>query len=64
MSSAADTQRWDARITVLAEYPIFRGVKGGLSLKEKWGMFLSDTLHIMYMVHLTWRDKRNPLHAN
>jgi O-methyltransferase involved in polyketide biosynthesis len=52
MERAKDQEAWDSRITVMAEYPLFRNMKGSLSLKEKWGTFLSDTLKIMSMVHL------------
>jgi O-methyltransferase involved in polyketide biosynthesis len=52
LNRAAELHTWDSRITVLAEYPLFRGMKSGLSLREKWGTFLSDTLRIMSMVHL------------
>jgi O-methyltransferase involved in polyketide biosynthesis len=52
VAKAIGIQRWDGRITVVDEYPIFRGLKGTLSLKEKWGTFLSDTLRIMSMIHL------------
>ena len=47
-----DLESWDNRIKVLAAYPMFRNMKRGLSLKEKWGTFLSDRLKIMSMVHL------------
>jgi O-methyltransferase involved in polyketide biosynthesis len=49
---ARDMETWDRRIAVLAEYPIFRRLKHRLSLKERWGMLLSDVLGIMSMVHL------------
>lgn len=55
---ATEIQEWDRRITVLAEYPIFRGLKGGLSWKEKCGTFLSDTLRIMSMIHLRMLGER------
>jgi len=47
-----DLEAWDSRITVIAEYPMFRNMKGPLSSREKWGTFLSDALRIMSMVHL------------
>lgn len=47
-----DLERWDRRIVVLAEYPIFRNMKHGLSMKEKWGTLMSDLLGIMSMIHL------------
>jgi len=49
---AAELNEWDKRITVLEEYPLFLGLKRGLSFKEKWGTFMSDALKIMSMVHL------------
>jgi len=47
-----EIERWDKRIVLLESYPLFRGVKRGRSIKQKWGMFLSDTLGVMSMVHL------------
>lgn len=52
ISRPAETHQWDGRITVLAEHRIFRELKGALSLKKKWGAFLSDALRIMSMIHL------------
>ena len=49
---ASEILEWDRRITVVAEYPIFQGLKHKLSLKEKLGTFLSDTLGIMSMIHV------------
>ena len=49
---AKDIQRWDSRIAVIAQYPLFRNMKRGLSIKEKWATLVSDTLGIMSMVHL------------
>jgi O-methyltransferase involved in polyketide biosynthesis len=49
---AKDLEKWDSRIVVLAEYPSFQNMKHGLTVREKWGMFLSDRLGIMSMVHL------------
>ena len=50
--SGVEIEQWDPRIRVLAEYRLFRGVKGTMSFKERWGTFLSDTLRIMSMIHL------------
>jgi O-methyltransferase involved in polyketide biosynthesis len=47
-----ELERWDERIGLIESYPLFRGMKGGRSLKEKWGMLLSDTVRVMSMVHL------------
>ena len=52
LQRARDMQSWDSRIAVLADYPIFRNMKRGLSLHEMWGTFLSDALGIMSIVHL------------
>jgi O-methyltransferase involved in polyketide biosynthesis len=52
LSKASEIHGWDGRIAVLEEYPIFRGLKDKLTLRERWGTFLSDTLRIMSMVHL------------
>ena len=49
---AKDIQSWDSRIAVLAEYPMFRGMKRGMSLREKYGTMWSDWLSVMSMVHL------------
>ena len=49
---AKDLEQWDSRIGVVAEYPIFRNMRRGLSAGEKWGTWLCDALHIMSMVHL------------
>lgn len=59
ISRAADLQRWDPRITILAEYPMFRGMKRQLpSFKEKWGTFLCDRLRILSMIHLRMKTGR------
>jgi len=52
LQRAKDMESWDSRIVVISEYPIFRNMKGGLSISEKWGTMLSDALRIMSMVHL------------
>ena len=52
IESAKHIQTWDARITLVDEYRLFKGMKKGLSLRNKYGTFLSDRLNIMSMVHL------------
>lgn len=52
LERAKDLESWDSRIAVVAEYPIFRNMKRGVSLQKKWGMLLSDFLRIMSMIHL------------
>jgi O-methyltransferase involved in polyketide biosynthesis len=49
---ASDMEQWDRRISVVAEYPMFRNMRHRLILKEKWGTLMSDLLRIMWMVHL------------
>ncbi len=45
-------EEWNKRIKLINEYPLFKGFKKGYSIKEKYGMWLSDFLKIMLMVHL------------
>lgn len=52
LSRPSDLRAWDRRIAILAAYPLFRHFKKGLTMREKWGTFLSDTLRVMRMVHL------------
>jgi O-methyltransferase involved in polyketide biosynthesis len=52
IETAKHIQTWDKRITLVDEYPMFKGMKKGLSLRNKYGTFLSDRLKIMSMVHL------------
>jgi len=52
LENPREVATWDPRIEVMESYPLFRGMKRGRSLKEKWGMFLSDKLRAMSMVHL------------
>ena len=52
IETAKHIQTWDKRIMLLEEYPMFKGMKKGLSFKNKYGTFLSDRLKIMSMVHL------------
>ena len=49
---AKEMEQWDRRIAVVAEYPLFRNMRSALSMREKWGTFMSDALNIMSMVHL------------
>lgn len=49
---AQEMESWDNRIAVVAEYPIFRKMKRGHSIRDRWGMLMSDFLRIMSVVHL------------
>jgi O-methyltransferase involved in polyketide biosynthesis len=52
LQRAKDMERWDSRIAVVEEYPIFRNMRRALSVREKWGTLMCDALKIMSMVHL------------
>ena len=45
-------ESWGSRVAIAAEYPIFRNMKHGLTIKEKWGTLISALLGIMSMVRL------------
>ena len=45
-------EKWDKRIKLVKEFPMFRGMKKGYSLKTKYGLWVSDSLRIMSMIHL------------
>ncbi len=48
----ADIQKWNYKIKVVNEYPMFKKLTSGLSFKNKISAFISDRYKIMYMVHL------------
>ncbi|MFH1050019.1 MAG: class I SAM-dependent methyltransferase [bacterium] len=52
IKKAKDMEKWDDRIKVLKEFPMFRKMKKGFSLKGKYGLFMADCLKIMSLVHL------------
>ena len=52
IASAKQIPSWQNGITLLEEYPMFKRMRKGLSLRNKYGTFLSDRLHVMSMVHL------------
>ena len=49
---AAEIESWDARFAVVAVCPMFRGFGRELPAKARWGMWMSDKLKIMSMIHL------------
>ena len=59
IESAKHIQQWDKRITLMDEYPLFKGMKKELSFRNKYGTFLSDRLNIMFMVHLKFSNERS-----
>jgi hypothetical protein len=56
LRNASDLGEWDDRITILEEYPMFKYVKKGLSLKGKIRTIESDLLKIMSIVHLRFSE--------
>ncbi len=52
IKDAEQIESWDHRIKLFNEYPMFKGMKKGFPLKMKYGLWLSDFLRIMSMVHL------------
>jgi O-methyltransferase involved in polyketide biosynthesis len=49
-------EKWDTKIQLIDEYPMFREMKKGFPLKMKFGLMISDMLKIMSMVHLKMRS--------
>jgi hypothetical protein len=64
IKKARSMEGWDNRIHVVKEFPLFSGIKKGFPLKMKYGLWMSDFLRIMSMVHLRivfpkcWRTRR------
>lgn len=52
LQSVREMESWDSRITVVAAYPLFRNMKRTLSMREKLGTFVCDSMRLMSMVHL------------
>lgn len=52
IKSAKSIEKWDNRIQLVEEFPMFEGMKTGLPFKMKYGLWMSDLLKIMSMVHL------------
>jgi O-methyltransferase involved in polyketide biosynthesis len=52
IKNAALMERWDTRIHILKEFPMFRGMKKAFPLTMKYGLWMSDFLNIMSMVQL------------
>lgn len=53
--SARKIRQWDSRIILVDEYRIFRNVRKNLNFKNKIGTLISDSLNIMFMVHLRFK---------
>ncbi|MFZ1082940.1 MAG: class I SAM-dependent methyltransferase [Candidatus Kryptoniota bacterium] len=52
IKSAGSIEEWDEGIRLVKEFPMFKGMKRGLTLKMKYGLWMSDLLKIISMVHL------------
>ena len=52
IKSAGEIEAWDPRIREVAEFPMFRGFKKGYPFKTRYGLWMSDFLKVMSMVHL------------
>jgi O-methyltransferase involved in polyketide biosynthesis len=52
IKTARVIETWDPRIKRIAEFPMFRGFKKGYPLRMQYGLWMSDFLKIMSMVHL------------
>lgn len=52
LQKAADVCSWDPAIRMIRHYPLFRGMRRGLTFKEKIKTLQSDWLKIMFMVHV------------
>jgi O-methyltransferase involved in polyketide biosynthesis len=49
---ASDIPKWNNKIEVVREFPMYKRMKKGLSLRDKFAAYMSDRYKIMYMVHL------------
>ena len=52
IKSAKEIEAWDQRIKLITEVPMFKGFKKGYPPKTQYGLWWSDFLKIMSMVHL------------
>lgn len=52
INSASQMTKWNDKITVKKEYPMFKKLTKGLKYKNKLMAIISDHYKIMYMVHL------------
>lgn len=52
ISSGKEIKKWDRRIRLREEFPMFEGMKSGFPLRMKCALWVSDFLKIMSMVYL------------
>jgi O-methyltransferase involved in polyketide biosynthesis len=55
LQSSAEIPKWNSKIEVIKEYPMYKNMMKGLSLKNKLFARMSDNYKIMYMVHLRFK---------
>lgn len=57
VQTADEITKWNDKIEVVREYPIYKGMMKGLKkLKHKYMAYMSDKYKIMYMAHLRVRE--------
>ena len=52
VQTAGEIKKWNNKIAVIEEFPMFKNMTKGLSFKNKFYAKMSDHYKIMYMVHL------------
>ncbi len=55
LQSSVEMTKWNDKIEVVKEYPMFKHLRKGLSFKDKITSLVADHYKIMYMVHLRIR---------
>lgn len=48
-------ESWNENIKLIESYPLFKNMKKGMSIRQKFLTYLSDKLKIMFIVHLSFR---------
>ena len=52
LKDAATLRRWDPRIAVLAQHPMYREIRNSLTFKERCAAFFADAMRMISIVHL------------
>ena len=52
LESAYEIPKWNNKIEVVREFPMYKKMAKSLSLRNKFAAYMSDKYRIMYMVHL------------
>jgi O-methyltransferase involved in polyketide biosynthesis len=56
LKSGKTLESWDERIELVEELPMFRNIRSHITFKNKIVAFISDLLHMQYVVHLRIRN--------